>query len=344
MPSRSRPDRGMVKVRSETRNQRGEIVQILLAKLIVPRRAATSPQPQGELAAADSAESARRNITANPGGLAGRAADCCAGSARMSFDFATRLPQRRGAHHRRRSDAGGPDRGAAGALPARADRAARPARRLVRGRARAGVRPHALSARRRAGRGALRPGRGRRRHQRARGRLVLSPRRRAAARILVLDNHDDFGGHAKRNEFTPRRPPLIGYGGSESIDSPGTNYSDVAKALLRELGVDIARFESAFDRTLYASLGLARGVFFPREAFGRDMLVPGEPASGGADERARVLANARPLDEFIAAFPVAPESKAQCCALYDARARSARGPDASRRSATSSSPPATATI
>jgi len=51
VPSRSRPDRGMVRVRSETRNQRGEVVQVLLAKLIVPRRAATSPQPHGELAA-----------------------------------------------------------------------------------------------------------------------------------------------------------------------------------------------------------------------------------------------------------------------------------------------------
>ena len=50
VPSRSRPDRGMARVRSETRNQRDEIVQVLLAKLIVPRRAATSPQPQGELA------------------------------------------------------------------------------------------------------------------------------------------------------------------------------------------------------------------------------------------------------------------------------------------------------
>ncbi len=145
--------------------------------------------------------------------------------------------------------------------------------------------------------------------------------RRAAgptARILVLDNHDDFGGHARRNEFTLDGRLLLGYGGSESIDSPGTNYSDVAKALLRELGVDTARFESAFDRTFYSSLGLARGVFFSREAFGRDLLVPGEPASGGADERTRGLANARPLGEFIAAFPIAPESKAQLRALYDA--------------------------
>jgi spermidine dehydrogenase len=144
--------------------------------------------------------------------------------------------------------------------------------------------------------------------------------RRAAgpsARILVLDNHDDFGGHAKRNEFTLDGRLVLGYGGSESIDSPRTHYSDVAKALLRELGVEIDRFESAFDRKFYASRGLARGVFFPREAFGRDVLVPGEPASGGADEVTRALANARQLDEFIAAFPIAPESKAQLRALYD---------------------------
>jgi acyl dehydratase len=37
-PSRSRPERGMVTVRSETRNQRGEIAQVLTAKLIVLRR------------------------------------------------------------------------------------------------------------------------------------------------------------------------------------------------------------------------------------------------------------------------------------------------------------------
>lgn len=41
-PSRSRPDRGMVTIRSETRNQRGDIVQILKAKLVVPRRPVAS--------------------------------------------------------------------------------------------------------------------------------------------------------------------------------------------------------------------------------------------------------------------------------------------------------------
>src|SRR5260370_21560685 len=77
--------------------------------------------------------------------------------------------------------------------------------------------------------------------------------RRAAganARILVLDNHDDFGGHAKRNEFTLDRRLIIGYGGSQSIQSPRTLYSDVARGLLRDLGVEIGRFETAFDRNL----------------------------------------------------------------------------------------------
>ena len=41
-PSRSRPDLGRLIVRSETRNQRGEVVQILIAKLVAPRRPAST--------------------------------------------------------------------------------------------------------------------------------------------------------------------------------------------------------------------------------------------------------------------------------------------------------------
>jgi acyl dehydratase len=39
-PSRSRPDRGMVTMRNETKNQRGEVVQVLVGKLVVPKRPA----------------------------------------------------------------------------------------------------------------------------------------------------------------------------------------------------------------------------------------------------------------------------------------------------------------
>ena len=89
----------------------------------------------------------------------------------------------------------------------------------------------------------------------------------AKARILILDNHDDFGGHAKRNEFMLDGRLVIGYGGSQSIDSPESEWSDAAKGLLRDLGVNVRRFETAFERDLYSSLGLSRGMFFAARAF-----------------------------------------------------------------------------
>ena len=48
------------------------------------------------------------------------------------------------------------------------------------------------------------------------------------ARILILENHDDFGGHAKRNEFRTSHRTLLGFGGTFSIESPAP-YSAVAE-------------------------------------------------------------------------------------------------------------------
>jgi spermidine dehydrogenase len=136
----------------------------------------------------------------------------------------------------------------------------------------------------------------------------------ASARILILDNHDDFGGHAKRNEFAAGARTLIGYGGSQSIQSPKTLWSDVAKGLLRDLGVELARFEAAFDRSFYSSLGLSRGVFFDRESFGRDALLAGDALLSRGAEADPALTN------FVAAMPIADASKRQLLSLYD-RAR-----------------------
>src|SRR5450631_338893 len=67
-----------------------------------------------------------------------------------------------------------------------------------------------------------------------------------AARILILDNHDDFGGHAKRNEFRVGDRLLIGYGGTESLQSPKLLFSKTVNRLLHKLGVDINRWNTAF--------------------------------------------------------------------------------------------------
>ena len=91
-----------------------------------------------------------------------------------------------------------------------------------------------------------------------------------SARVLLLDNHDDFGGHARRNEFGAGSRVLLGYGGTQSIDSPG-QYSAVAKGLVTELGIDVSSWRSVLDEDAYKGLGSA--TFFDRETFGEDKLV-----------------------------------------------------------------------
>ena len=93
------------------------------------------------------------------------------------------------------------------------------------------------------------------------------------AHILILDNHDDFGGHAKRNEFQVDGRTLIGYGGSETLQEP-SGYSEVVKGLLRDLGVEVKRFDKAFDQGFFERQGLSVAMHFNKEKWGVDRTVP----------------------------------------------------------------------
>jgi spermidine dehydrogenase len=120
-----------------------------------------------------------------------------------------------------------------------------------------------------------------------------------SARILILDNHDDFGGHAKRNEFRAGNRMVLSYGGTQSIESPG-NYSDVAKGLIKEIGIETERFYKAYDQTLYTKMGTA--AFFDKETFGEDQLITGM--------------NVTPWPEFLAKAPLSDVAKQDIARVY----------------------------
>jgi spermidine dehydrogenase len=116
------------------------------------------------------------------------------------------------------------------------------------------------------------------------------------ARILLLDNHDDFGGHAKRNEFEIDGQVRLLNGGTYAIESPRP-YGAVADGLLRAIGIDApALAKSTQHPDFYSEAGLTTGVFFDREIFGRDHLAAGY--------------GTRPWRDFLREVPLSDAAKA----------------------------------
>jgi spermidine dehydrogenase len=90
------------------------------------------------------------------------------------------------------------------------------------------------------------------------------------SRVLILDNHDDFGGHAKRNEFHQGGDMRLSWGGTMNLEY--LSFNDTVLGFLAELGIDVERLSEDLDFH-YGNDGPA--IWFDADTYGRDVLVPG---------------------------------------------------------------------
>jgi spermidine dehydrogenase len=123
-----------------------------------------------------------------------------------------------------------------------------------------------------------------------------------SARILIMDNHDDFGGHAKRNEFRPGGRLLLTNGGTVSIESPFP-YSKVAAGLMTELGIDPPAMEKKYVSP--ETRGLGSGYFFDKETFGTERLATGAPGRAFG----RQAASSGKWEEFLVKTPLSAQAQ-----------------------------------
>ena len=133
----------------------------------------------------------------------------------------------------------------------------------------------------------------------------------ANARILILDNHDDFGGHAKRNEFRPGGTLWIANGGTAGISSPFP-FSQEALGLMSAIGIEpvalSAEANRAADRSVFQ--GLQGSYFFDKETFGADRLVVGTPSARPSTGSGRA-GSASPIawPDFLAKTPLSAQAQ-----------------------------------
>ncbi|MDA0650567.1 MAG: FAD-dependent oxidoreductase [Proteobacteria bacterium] len=92
------------------------------------------------------------------------------------------------------------------------------------------------------------------------------------SKILLLENHDDFGGHAKRNEFHQSGEMVLSLGGTHNLE--WWKFSDVVNRLLSELGIDpqAMRREMTFEYGRDAPNSPA--MWFDADTYGESRLIP----------------------------------------------------------------------
>jgi spermidine dehydrogenase len=136
------------------------------------------------------------------------------------------------------------------------------------------------------------------------------------SRILILENHDDFGGHARRNEFHQGGEMRLSLGGTHNLEHWA--FSDTVNAHLEDLGIEIDSLLRAKEFKYGYNSRNGPAMWFDEDTYGVNRLVAGfnRKYGGGSDP-------ARCIDQF----PVSAEAKRQLKRLYTRRENVLAGMD-----------------
>ncbi len=136
------------------------------------------------------------------------------------------------------------------------------------------------------------------------------------ARILLLDNHDDFGGHAKRNEFHQGGRMVLSLGGTHNLE--WWEFSDTVNAFMAQHGVDPQAMRERMDFDYGRNDKGSSAIWFDEQTYGVDRLITDFSLSQ------------RLKPEQIAQIPISPAGRASLEAFYaaDTHLFPERDPDA----------------
>jgi spermidine dehydrogenase len=139
------------------------------------------------------------------------------------------------------------------------------------------------------------------------------------AKVLILEGCDDFGGHARRNEFNVGGRQVICAGGTYTIMFP-TTYTPEGKALLADIGIDADRYYKAANESAELTDGykLVPAAFFDRETYGVDRLVGNARDFTGTGSN--FPESSTTWAEFLARTPLSKAAKQDIQRLVDDRA------------------------
>jgi spermidine dehydrogenase len=135
---------------------------------------------------------------------------------------------------------------------------------------------------------------------------VYHREKKGRCRILILDNHDDFGGHARRNTFRWQGTTLIGPGGTFALEEPEHSPPEAVE-IFNELGIDPKRMESYRDDDFNKRFGLSPGVFFDERIYPG---ITSKWVNGFYDT---------PYADFFARSPLSSAPRSELVELYTTR-------------------------